>query len=160
MVYAIVPSAVAHLTPAPGATIDSHHYRARMTESYAFIPGRTPPKRRLHPALWAAIGAVVALLAAGGAWLVLRPAAASPADDRRTRGIHLCEESIRDKLLSPSSAQFSGETWSAGPVSWTVTGNVDAQNTSGAMLRDPWECTLVETNGVLSVALATLHDDN
>jgi hypothetical protein len=129
-----------------------------MTEP-AYIPGRVAPRRRIHPAVWAVLGAVVALLAAGGVYLSTRPGGIKR-DSKRDQAVHLCEDSIRQKLRSPATAQFSGETYSSGGNSYTVAGNVDAQNGFGAMLRDTWECTLVDSGGSLSVALATLHDNN
>lgn len=127
-----------------------------------YIPGRHAPRRRIHPALWAVLGAAAALLVAGGAWLALRPASTTigPGDPDRAQAVHLCEDSIRSQLRSPSSAKFSGETYSSGGVSYTVAGNVDAQNGFGAMLRDTFDCTLVKSGGSMSVALANLHDDN
>jgi hypothetical protein len=130
-----------------------------MTDPSAFIPGRTPPRRGLHPALWAVLGAVVALLLAGGAYVLTRPGGVKGGDPDRTQAIHLCEDSIRNQIRSPASAQFSGETYSAGASTWTVYGNIDAQNGFGALIRKTWSCTLVKSGGTLSVAVATLNDN-
>lgn len=51
-----------------------------------------------------------------------------------------CEGFIKDRLKAPSTAQFSGETFTGSAPRWTVTGAVDAQNSFGAALRNSWSC--------------------
>lgn len=50
-----------------------------------------------------------------------------------------CENMLRDTLKAPDSADFTGTT-ATGSGPWTVTGQVDAQNSFGATLRDSWSC--------------------
>lgn len=135
--------------------MDSRRYRARMQPAY--IPGRVPP-RRVHPAIWAVLGALAALAVAGGVYLFTRPGGVK-GDPDRARAISLCEDNIRDQILTAASAQFSGETYSFGGASWTVTGNLDAQNLNGALIRKTWTCTLTKSGGALSVALASINDN-
>lgn len=69
--------------------------------------------------------------------------AASPADIGRATSIRVCQDAVRERLKAPSTAEFSGESYQA-PQSHkrVVTGDVDAQNSYGAMLRSSWSCTL------------------
>lgn len=52
-----------------------------------------------------------------------------------------CKEWVKDKLKAPSTADFS-DVKVDGPDSgpWVVTGQVDAENGFGAMLRTGWLC--------------------
>ncbi len=50
-----------------------------------------------------------------------------------------CEDMLRDQLKAPDSADFTGTT-ATGSGPWTVTGQVDAQNSFGASLRSAWSC--------------------
>lgn len=54
-----------------------------------------------------------------------------------------CESAVKQLLKSPSTAEFSG--WIRvlnSDGTYTVTGNVDAQNSFGAMLRSSFSCTV------------------
>lgn len=46
-----------------------------------------------------------------------------------------CERWVENYLKAPSTVEFSGQSVSGGPVSWTVTGVVDAENSFGGMVR-------------------------
>lgn len=50
-----------------------------------------------------------------------------------------CEDWVRDKLKSPSTADFCN-TEVTGSNPWTITGEVDAENGFGAMIRASWVC--------------------
>lgn len=52
-----------------------------------------------------------------------------------------CEDFVRDQLKSPSTAEFTG-TSSTGSGPWTVTGEVDSENSFGAMIRASWSCEI------------------
>lgn len=68
-----------------------------------------------------------------------------------------CQDWLRDKLLAPSTAEFSQTTTSGGPTSWTVTGVVDAENGFGATLRSSWTCS-IRIDGDMWRGSATLLD--
>ena len=53
-----------------------------------------------------------------------------------------CEEWVKAKLKAPSTADFSGQVVSGGPVSWTATGAVDSENSFGATVRSSWSCEI------------------
>lgn len=59
-----------------------------------------------------------------------------------------CEQKVKAQLASPSSARFSGVSATEGTAGrWTVTGNVDAENSFGASLRSSFTCDLRHTSG-------------
>ena len=128
-----------------------------MTEP-AYIPGRAAPRRHLHPAVWAAIGATVALLLAGGAYLLTRPSPAH-APSREQQVIGACEDAIRAQLKSPATAKFTGETAAGADPTWTIYGAVDAQNGFGALIRSSLQCTIQVDGGQMSVTQALLLND-
>lgn len=54
----------------------------------------------------------------------------------------MCEQFVEDRLKSPKSADYSGESvFREGDV-WVVTGKVDAQNSFGAMIRNSFKCRM------------------
>ena len=57
-----------------------------------------------------------------------------------------CEEVVRDRLVSPASAKFSGVEVSGSGDTFTITGNVDSDNAFGASIRNTFRCT-AELNG-------------
>lgn len=59
------------------------------------------------------------------------------------QAIRMCEESLSEKLKAPSTAEFSGQSaTSTGSDAWAVSGEVDAQNGFGAMVRSSWACDM------------------
>ena len=55
----------------------------------------------------------------------------------------MCQEFVKDRLKSPSSAEFSATTSGLGPQ-FVVTGTVDSQNSFGAMMQNRFSCTVTE----------------
>lgn len=54
-----------------------------------------------------------------------------------------CREWARDRLQSPSTAEFKAEEVApAGDNRWTVTGAIDAENGFGATVRATYTCTI------------------
>lgn len=75
-------------------------------------------------------------------WLTRSEDSSELAGPDETSAIDVCHHRVEDHLRAPSTAEFSGEN--ATPLSsksYTVTGNVDAENGFGAMLRSRWTCT-------------------
>jgi len=93
--------------------------------------------------LWttAAVTAVVLFLA-----LVV-----NPATDSSRQPIRACEAWVLDQLVSPASAKFSSEQWfdTDNPE---VVGDVDSQNSFGALLRSSFSCSMVHGADGWSVA--------
>lgn len=53
-----------------------------------------------------------------------------------------CEDWLKEKLKAPSSAKFVDTVVAGGPSAWTVSGEVDAENSFGAMIRAQWTCSI------------------
>lgn len=60
---------------------------------------------------------------------------------QRYAAISACEDWVKDKLKAPATAKFSNSR-ASGTGPWTVTGDVDAQNSFGAMIRTSWTCSI------------------
>jgi hypothetical protein len=127
----------------------------------AYIPGRTPPRRGIHPAVWAVAGAVVALLAAGGAYLALRPAAtkAPTGPDRQAQVVSLCEDAANEHVISPASSKFSDvKVAPAGGAAWTVFGKIDTANGLGVLRRTYFRCSVADGAGGLVVTSSSVDE--
>lgn len=84
----------------------------------------------------AAVGAIVVVVAllAGGA-------AAYQALSEESRAVEACEEDVRARLKAPSTAEFVDDPRVVeGADGYQVTGQVDAQNGFGAMIRNTYTC--------------------
>jgi hypothetical protein len=68
-----------------------------------------------------------------------------------------CEARVKEKLKAPSTAEFSGTTATGGGP-WTVTGQVDSQNSFGAMIRSPFGCTVTITGESARVRVEYIGD--
>lgn len=65
----------------------------------------------------------------------------------------MCQSFVKDKLYSPGSAKFSGVTETTikvlkttKPWQYRVTAYVDSQDSNGALLRNPYTCTVSAKN--------------
>lgn len=103
-----------------------------MTDS---IPASTPTpsRRRLWP--WIA-GAAVLVVAAGGTALLW------PSEEDHV--VDACQDAIRAKLKSPTSAEFSDVKVDHvdGSSVYRIDGAIDSQNGFGAMVRGSYRCTM------------------
>lgn len=59
----------------------------------------------------------------------------------------VCEQFVKDRLKSPSSADFSDTQTTGSGDHWTVTGSVDSENSFGAMIRNTYVCEVEHTSG-------------
>jgi hypothetical protein len=60
-----------------------------------------------------------------------------------------CHDKIKDRLKSPSTAEFEGlfdAGIEQGSTAWTITGHVDSQNGFGATVRSEYTCTVTPEN--------------
>jgi hypothetical protein len=63
---------------------------------------------------------------------------------------YICHQFVKDDLKSPRSAHFSNETATEDKATkeWTVSGDVDADNSFGASIRNTYTCDATyEGNG-------------
>lgn len=103
----------------------------------------TSPKKRRTGLIVGLLATVLVVLAGGGvaAYVLTR------GPDLKQQATQACEDKLRGQLKSPATAQFSGTdaspsdaTQAADGRGWYVTGNVDAQNSFGALIRSTWTC--------------------
>ena len=74
------------------------------------------------------------------------------AEDIRRDAVRVCEEEfIPPRLKAPATAEYD-LTASGGPVTYTVSGTVDSENSFGAKIRSTWTCT-VGSDGSASVTV-------
>lgn len=93
--------------------------------------------------LFGCLGMVGLVVAIGVAFAVIgaiNGASDSYNPNNSREAISQCEESIRQQLKSPSTAEFHSNA--SGSGTWTVIGTVDAQNSFGAKVRSSYQCTV------------------
>lgn len=93
-------------------------------------------KRPTQPWVWAVAGVI-------GAGLAIY-CAVSPGDTqvKEKSAVRVeCQEQVKERLKSPSTADFSDVEVSADGDLYTVSGVVDAENSFGAKTRSSWTCT-------------------
>lgn len=61
-------------------------------------------------------------------------------DDKQAAAQVACEDLVRKNLKAPSTASFSNETTEGSSGKYTINGDVDAQNSFGAMIRNHFVC--------------------
>lgn len=61
-------------------------------------------------------------------------------EDKQASAQVACEDVVKQNLKSPSTANFSNETTTGSDGKYTIEGDVDAQNSFGAMLRNHFVC--------------------
>lgn len=75
------------------------------------------------------------------AFVLLSLAGCGGTSDNGYTAEYQCKEFVKDRLKSPSSAEFDTSHSGTEPV-YTVTGTVDSQNGFGAMVRNSFTCTV------------------
>lgn len=88
------------------------------------------------------VAAVIVLFA-----VILNTASGGSPDTRSdTAAFVMCQDFVRDRLKSPSTAAFptirEARVQSVGEQEWQVRSHVDAQNSFGAELRTEWSCDI------------------
>ncbi|TSD68135.1 hypothetical protein [Aeromicrobium piscarium] len=89
----------------------------------------------------------IAVVALALVWWAFYEPNESASDDGRVGGPGgarlACENLVKDQLKAPGTADFSNvSAVNNGGASWTVTGEVDAENAFGASLRSSFRCSL------------------
>lgn len=100
---------------------------------------KKPNKARIW--LWC-VGGFAAFLIIGG---LIDSANPKPVGASQNSAAAVCQEFIKPRLKSPTSAKFPHELQRSthmGEDVYHVAGAVDAQNTYGANLRTPYECAV------------------
>jgi hypothetical protein len=100
------------------------------------VPPPPPKKQAGIGAVIAAVLVVAGCVAAG----LINHGGGDNSDEAKAQ----CESWVSQRLVSPGSAHFSGETAAAVDKEWTVTGNVDSQNLLGGLVRNEWTCVVVD----------------
>lgn len=105
------------------------------------------------PAIAFAVFAVIAL----GAFALLAGGSDELGNEHHAEAA--CEDFVREKLKSPSSAEFSSVTVTkAGEGEWNVSGTVDAENSFSAAGRMTFECNTWTTDGDTYEGRATVTE--
>lgn len=96
---------------------------------------------------WIALGVLLAVAATPSvvAQFIDPPSTSGPAQRSDNSGMArvMCEDFVKDRLVSPTSADFSRpDVRNAGGSDYWVAGSVDADNRMGAAIRIDYECTV------------------
>lgn len=84
----------------------------------------------------------------GGTAPATPPVATSTPPDAAAQAIQKCRAEVLKSLKAPATAKFSGEhTIPDDAGGFEVTGNVDSQNSFGALLRSTWLCNSSPARG-------------
>lgn len=110
------------------------------------------PKRKRTGLVVALVAAALLLMAATSAVTVLvmrhdPPAASSNVADKATAN---CKQAMLDRLKSPGTAKFSDVKTGKSGNTFEVSGNLDAQNGFGGVVRVEWSCSVYDNYGRLN----------
>lgn len=84
----------------------------------------------------------VALLGGG----TLTACSSDPAEPDKYGAQDVCEQFVQKRLKAPSTADFSNTTTTNSGDQWTVEGDVDAENSFGAPIRNRYVCVVKPTD--------------
>lgn len=102
--------------------------------------GQQPAAKKNQGVLLLGVGAVLLVCCI---WAVAKGVfGGDSAADKTTDAKQVCEQFVKDQLKSPGSAKFTGASASTGGSTYTVTGDVDAQNSFGGLLRSHYTCVV------------------
>lgn len=107
-----------------------------MTENSASPPAKTPTA-------WWVYALVIAVIALCGLFIFRSNHTNATPEDLSRDAQRACEENfIPGKLKAPASAKFSGESVTHAGETYTVSGQVDSENSFGALIRAPFTCVM------------------
>lgn len=98
-------------------------------------PNRTSAKT------WILGFAIVAALLLGG-WVISRVESRPDPGAAERDATRVCEDFVKERLKAPATADFSDLDVTSDAGEYTVTGDVDAQNSFGAKLRSHFTCVV------------------
>lgn len=102
----------------------------------AAVDQPAPPARK-RGAGWVVAGVVVIALCAIG--FLARP---DTGGDAEYSAKIACRDFVKQRLKAPATADFTDEVVNVDGQTYSVTGNVDAENSFGAKLRQTYTCVL------------------
>lgn len=86
--------------------------------------------------------AAVALLGAG----TLTACSSEPPEPDKYGAQDVCEQFVEKRLKAPATADFQNTTTTSSGNRWTVEGDVDAENSFGAPIRNHYVCIVKPTD--------------
>jgi len=105
-------------------------------------------KQRARTGLYNLIVLAVMLALCWGCWSKTK---SKPVDDHSKTVVSACEEAVKAQLKAPSTAVFSDERYTDNAPDWGITGTVDAEDSSGAMIRHQFGCDLIRSGNNIEV---------
>lgn len=69
-----------------------------------------------------------------------------PAQPDKYGAQDVCEQFVEKRLKAPASAEYENTTTSEAGGQWTVEGDVDAENSFGAQIRNHYVCVVEPTD--------------
>ena len=140
--------------PMPGtepAATDGPRYGIGLEPPPPALRAPSVPTKRYS---WIGVGIVAALIFAGVGYYALTIRNHSAADQARLA----CEEGVKGKLVSPSSADFSNVSVmssATSPSTFTVIGTVDSDN-EGVSIRNYFTCETALDGGIWKYRITEL----
>lgn len=105
-----------------------------------------PPDYSRRPRAGTVAKWVVVLAVAGlFVWVVTLDWSGSPEKPDGLGAQVICHDFVKDVLKSPSTADFSDESFTGSSPVWTVRGQVDSENSFGAKVRSSYVCKVKST---------------
>jgi hypothetical protein len=86
--------------------------------------------------------AVIGIVVVGGLCWGVSALNSDQPQDQGPDAEQACKDFVKDRLKAPAGADFSGVDRTAAGSTYTVTGDVDAQNSFGAKLRSHFTCVV------------------
>lgn len=86
--------------------------------------------------------AAVALMATAG----LTACSSEPDEPDEYGARDVCEQFVEKRLKAPATAEFENTATTESGNEWTVEGDVDAENSFGAQIRNHYVCTVAPTD--------------
>lgn len=102
---------------------------------------------------WTAIAAIalIGFCALGVFFSSDSDSSGNGSEDRTGYARVACEDYVKDHLMSPSSADFSGQSESNVGDEWTASGSVDSENSFGASIRNNYTCTMTDNGDSFTI---------
>lgn len=110
-----------------------------MAENLETNDSPQPSRNRWKAFLWGAVFLVLAV----SCGVNLSNGGGSSRDTGGYDAQVACKDAVKERLKAPATAKFTNVNHvSAGEEAWTVTGDVDSENSFGANLRTSWKCEI------------------
>lgn len=95
------------------------------------------------------IGLIVLVgLVLGGILIAVTATSKEPAEGTKEGATDVCHQFVEKKLKAPATAKFIDKGAALKPTgNWIVNGEVDAENSFGALIRSVWSCEVHHDTG-------------